>query len=154
MSYTIPQMAAYVDGEGSFGIGKSEDNYAVYAQVVNTFLPVLQHFQATFGGKISISKKYKEYYKQGYQWQLHGSFVIPYLEALIPHLWEKKPQAELLLEYCFKFSSNPRTRGRWKHERLEQEWYYNRLRELKQEQTTVEETSRPEEPAIQLRLVI
>jgi len=146
----LAYMAGFADGEGCFSVVKWSAGYSARFTVANTYLPTLEQFRKAFGGKIYLAHNHG---KQGYDWILQGPLLPFCLQSLLPYLREKKPQAELLLEFYEKFGKQIGSRRRGKYEKIEQEWYYSRLRDLKQVQSEVEESSPIEVPATQLRLL-
>jgi len=65
--------------------------------VNNTYPDVLKELQATFGGTIGALKTRSEAHRTCFQWRVSGEKARDAIRQLIPHLTEKKPQAQLLL---------------------------------------------------------
>jgi len=110
----IIYLAAIIDGEGSIGIerlspckvkrkGKEEWQrkkyyYTPRVCVINTYLPLIKWIQAEFGGSIT-NKKSGVGHKKCYRWHIFGENLENLLYELIDILFEKKAQAQVLLDY-------------------------------------------------------
>lgn len=90
--------AGFLDGEGSF----MTKNGVRRASCGNTYLPVLMELKAKYGGAIYDVHRYKpQGTKPQWLWVITAAYeLIPMLEALIPHLLEKRTRAEELLAAC------------------------------------------------------
>lgn len=62
--------------------------------MTNAFPYTLHQLALCFGGTVSSRKPDRRTY---YQWRLYGEAAIDLVKKLKPFLWEKLPQAELLL---------------------------------------------------------
>ncbi len=101
----LSYFAGIIDGEGSIGIehlkpayGRKKSYYVCRLCVINTekdLMILLVHF---FGGTYDARKKI-EGRKTCYRWHIFGKNLENALKELLPHLFIKKPQARLLLEY-------------------------------------------------------
>src|SRR4051812_46429745 len=88
--------AGYLDGEGCFTVG---DDWKIFVTCTNTCRAAISWLQETFGGAVSgPSKVRKPNWRPTYQWKVSSRQASVVVEALLPHLKEKKPQADLLLK--------------------------------------------------------
>jgi hypothetical protein len=103
---SIEYIAGFLDGEGSFQCYHypSHPKNTVHRQIVctNTYLPVLQGIQERLGGRIYNDTSYNTLGKKPrYTWKVGNvADLTRILEELIPHLMEKRGQAEELLASC------------------------------------------------------
>ena len=86
----LAYVAGYLDGEGSFMYDNSPT-----VSVTNTFPYTLRKLCEMYGGRVDEreSKTGRLYY----QWRLYGDPAIDFIREVRPHLWEKLPQADLVL---------------------------------------------------------
>lgn len=68
-------------------------------RVVNTYRPILERFQRTFGGVVDCHHKGDEKTRLTWEWRCYGDTAAGALAALLPLLTEKAPQAYLGLHY-------------------------------------------------------
>ncbi len=95
--------AGFLDGEGSFQlyVGRTSRSNQRSVQAHNTYLPVLIALRDTWGGNVyEVQHKNSPLAKKPlWKWIVGDApTMIPLLEAIIPHLQEKRQQAETLLE--------------------------------------------------------
>lgn len=90
----IEYLAGFFDGEGCVAYYGSPR-----VSMSNTYLPILKEFQERWGGSICEQKRKKEeaHYKPKWIWQLSGDNAVACARDLIPHLYEKRSQARLML---------------------------------------------------------
>jgi len=107
-------LAAIIDGEGSIGVelsspctikrnGKEvwqrkKNYYICRVAVINTNTGLLDWIKENFKGSISTHNKGAANRKPCYRWQLFGKDQKAFLEKIIPFLFIKKKQAELVLK--------------------------------------------------------
>ena len=89
-------IAGFLDGEGSFSA--SERN-GVTVSASNTFPWVLHALQQEFGGYVRVSQVTNGMVRTAFQWRVHGQAALDCCSALAPYLFEKRPQALLVLEW-------------------------------------------------------
>jgi hypothetical protein len=87
-------LAGYLDGEGCFTASAS----GVRVSVSNCFPWTLQALREEFGGSV-YRKSTKSRCRAAYQWDAHGDNAIDCIQAVLPYLIEKGPQAALVLDY-------------------------------------------------------
>lgn len=90
----IGYAAGFFDGEGCISISK---NGAVDIRVTNTAKNVLVKLQSLFGG--SITNRTQKANKTQYAYSFYGENAIEFIKLIKPHLIDKLPQAEAVLEY-------------------------------------------------------
>ena len=88
----LAYISGYLDGDGCFRV----NNGSPEVSATNAFPYTLRQLQAMFGGGISVEKA-KDRCRTIYKWRLYGDPAIDLVHALRPYLWEKLPQAELLI---------------------------------------------------------
>ncbi len=103
----LAYMAGLFDGEGCVQIAKS-GHYSLACQVsmANEFMP--SWFRFSFGGSVHLRPRIGENWKDQWVWTIHGPKAARFLEAILPYLILKKPQAEIGL----KFQAGMGLRGR------------------------------------------
>lgn len=89
-------MAGYLDGEGCFA---ASPRSGIRVSVSNCFPYVLRALQQEFGGTVRLSCATTPTQRAQYQWQVSGSNAVGCIQAVIPYLIEKGPQAALVLDY-------------------------------------------------------
>jgi len=65
--------------------------------VTNTFPYTLHQLRKSFGGTVRLHTEKEVGRRTYYQWRIYGDAAIDFVKLLLPHLWEKRLQAELLL---------------------------------------------------------
>jgi len=101
-------IAGFVDGEGCLSLCRVNandpnrtTNYVIRLRVSNTFPGIIDWIALKVGfGSVRSTKKYKDHYKQPYEWYLTGRRATVLLKQLYPYLKVKKLQAEVLFEYA------------------------------------------------------
>lgn len=95
-------LAGFFDGEGYIGIERQSNRkgmrnpwYRVIISISLTNENVLQLFQETFGGSISVRTTQIGNHQRSWIWRLWSSKAIVCLRVLYPYLIIKKAQAEL-----------------------------------------------------------
>jgi hypothetical protein len=91
----LAYLAGFFDGEGSIGITGG----SLSVRVVNTYRPILERFQALFGGTIRMHRKGDDKARLTWCWVCYGETAASALKALLPLLVEKGSQAYLGLHY-------------------------------------------------------
>lgn len=84
-------LAGFFDGEGSVGITGG----SLCVRVVNSYRPVLERFQRTFGGSIGVHRAGDAKSRLTWVWRIYGADAESALRHLLPHLHEKRAQAYL-----------------------------------------------------------
>jgi len=100
----LAYLAGYLDGEGCFRVA----NTAIVS-VSNTYPWTLVILQQYFGGHIRLHTRANKVHRTCYEWAVCGSKARSCITTLIPYLWEKREQAELILE-IFKYPNKSRRR--------------------------------------------
>lgn len=135
----LARIAAFIDGEGYVGIGKTRDNrypsprYILIVSVSNTDTRLMDYL-LQFSGAISHSNKpsKEDNRKQCYQWKNEQKEAVFVLKLVLEYLLLKRKQAELGIEfYETCFDGYEHMGGILSPAILNQrESYYNRLKEL------------------------
>ena len=129
--------AGFIDGEGTISMYTKahkpyRPGYSIRLSVVNTYLPSLERLQVMFGGSIqplhSEERSYGENWKPSFFWSCGAKATEAALTQLLPHLFVKRPQAELALEARSLVGSKGEERSEKKIEQLEST--LQRFREL------------------------
>lgn len=108
MEKTLSYIAGVVDGEGCLMVGKYKRSgnkglaYRGYFMIANTYVPLLTHIKSIMGGKIIEQGKNNGCYTLTFT----TSEIRKWLPQLIGFLIVKKKQAEVLLDFLEKQSSN------------------------------------------------
>lgn len=97
-------IAGIIDGEGCLGIGKASPGGSYYGPSVrvNNTSRIMVGLLSSVTHLGSIRKLQKKpQHKQVYQWDISAySDVYLFLSRIIKYMAIRRPQAELLLEYC------------------------------------------------------
>ncbi len=87
----LAYVAGYIDGEGSFLFSTTPT-----VSISNTFPYVLRKLHEVHGGTVENRRATKNC-RSYYQWRIYGDDAIEMIRLIYPYLWEKLPQADLLL---------------------------------------------------------
>lgn len=88
----LQYVAGYLDGEGSFLYGSSPE-----VAVTNCFPYTLYKLQESFGGTVLKREPHPVSNRTIYQWRVYGDHAVDLIKQVRPYLWEKLPQADLVL---------------------------------------------------------
>ncbi len=128
----IGYLSGFFDGEGYVGLSKSENGYyKLYVSISNCNFNILKMYEAKFGGKICLSQKQKEYYKDKYQWYIINNNTLSFLKTIRNYTIVKKSQIDTTIE--FQEWHNLIGSIKTSDQKQKVERYYNILRELKKE---------------------
>ena len=103
----LAYIAGLVDGEGYIGIkkraatrGYRSARHTLTVEVVNTYRPIIQWMQSSFGGSISTKKMSEGANKPAYVWNAGGhQAALKLLQILRPWMRIKATQVWLGLEF-------------------------------------------------------
>jgi LAGLIDADG endonuclease len=101
----LAYLAGFIDGEGSISIfsssskskGKIYPRLRLILSAYNTNEAVLQWIKSRFGGTVIRVKRSRRQHKQCYAWNTGWQNASSVLQAAMPFLRVKKPQAELFI---------------------------------------------------------
>jgi len=137
----IPKMSNYIeigyltgfyDGEGYVGVSKGKrDSYSLHVEIANTNFDMLKLYETKFGGKIRLIKKEEEHYKVKYHWDITNNKALSFLKYIQPFTIVKRQQIDLAIE--FQEWHNQIKIIRTPEQKKKAEWYYNTLKDMKQE---------------------
>lgn len=115
----LAYIAGLFDGEGCIGIylnqskrtvgGRKLSHYRLACVVALTDEFLIHLLQMHFGGEFYTCKKRKDTYRIAYRWSVYSKRALAFLEAVLPYLRIKKPQAEIAIE----FQKTMRHRGKY-----------------------------------------
>tara|TARA_B100000575_G_C23085638_1_gene625658 strand:+ start:266 stop:760 length:495 start_codon:yes stop_codon:yes gene_type:complete len=100
----LAYIGGYLDGEGCF----RAINTAIVS-VANTYPYTLMGLQRLFGGTIRCSGRSNSKRRTCYEWFVCGEGARNCIKLVMPYLWEKREQAELLLE-IYRYPAKSRRR--------------------------------------------
>lgn len=131
---SLEYVAGYFDGEGYIGVHKATNkngsiSYGTVVTVTNSYLPMITELQQQFGGRV-WTRVATEKHRTTFVWEITGKYARAFLATLLPHLNEKKPQAELALSLPHKHSQG-KGRAFTPEYRQQQEDIYLEIRRLK-----------------------
>lgn len=95
--------AGIIDGEGCIrlrrvlGKGRKKPYFGVSVEVSNTNEWLTKWLQFNFGGGVFKKKPYKLNARDAWTWRVVTKEAATFLEAVLPYLKLKRPQAELAL---------------------------------------------------------
>lgn len=102
----IKYLAGFIDGEGCIGITRTKNGlvggnyrYFPYLGINHTNYEILCRIKMMYPIGRKIAKVKRDTGKPIYSLRIDGNELVNVLEDLIPHLIEKKKQAELVLEF-------------------------------------------------------
>jgi len=128
----IGYLAGFYDGEGYVGISKGKrDSYSLSVEIANTNFDMLKIYETKFGGKIRLIKKEEEHYKEKYHWDITNHNALPFLKYIQPFTIVKRQQIDLAIE--FQEWHNQVKIIKTPEQKKKAEWYYNTLKDMKQE---------------------
>ena len=129
-SDTLSYFAGFMDGEGTFYIGKPP-KYPIRVSCSNTYKPVLEEMQKYFGGTLRSDKKMKSHHQQCYTWVVASQEAVSFILAILPFLREKRGVALA----CVFMQQTKTIRGRkpTEEESKVRENIYERYREIRAE---------------------
>ena len=115
----LPYLAGFFDGEGCIHAfirhpdmrRSATISHRVRIEVANLHKPILEEFCSLFGGRVTTRKRY-DGGRTMWTWYVQGQQAIPFLEAMLPHLWLKREQAECALELQRRVSAGTHRGGR------------------------------------------
>jgi hypothetical protein len=87
--------AGYIDGEGCFQL--VGDDTSAQLEIGNTYFWALAGMQRNWGGTLQ-KRKAQVRCKTFWYWRICGDALRAMIAAILPHLLEKRVQAELLME--------------------------------------------------------
>ena|SRR3990167_89212 len=96
-------LAGFMDGEGSIILYRRRDtaNVSLRVNIANTNLPAIERIRdMAKAGAISITKRHSNLHKTGYLWQINSDTAVSFLEQILPHLYIKKSQAQLAIDFA------------------------------------------------------
>lgn len=107
MDSQLAYIAGVIDGEGTLCIGKYNAGnknlcYRPYLAIANTYVPMLEYIKSIIGGKIVEQGKGRGCYSLN----LTADKIRRWLPEIFNYLIVKKDQAEVLLDFLDKKSSN------------------------------------------------
>lgn len=150
------RLAAYIDADGTIGIGKAKketrkaqrtDTYFLRVNVTNTNEDLMEWLLKTFGGGKSHHKgdKRNPNAKRWFDWHIHGMNAIKILRKIEPYLIIKHKNVGVAFEFyerCTKKSRPGRRTPKWLVDRGEM--YYQQMKALnKTGVNNVEHTHNP-----------
>ena len=101
-------IAGIVDGEGTIGIKRQSNgkSYNGYICVVNTCKELLINLLDRYdrGSVSDCTSRLQMGNRVCWRWEVAGSHVVVVLKELLPFLFIKKEQAELVIDYYEKLS--------------------------------------------------
>lgn len=68
-------------------------------RVVNTYRPILDRFQAAWGGAVAVHRRGDSNTRLCWEWRAYGDNAEAFLADILPLLREKAPQAYLGLHF-------------------------------------------------------
>lgn len=130
-------MAGFFDGEGCIQIvrQRSSGHYSwthrLLVALTNTYQPIVEAYHKKYGGVLG-SRVVPTGRKRVYYWHASGRRAEAFLKDVVGLLQEKRPQAELGLEFLRTKKITPAGRGRVPSDELERrDAYYWKLRGMK-----------------------
>lgn len=89
----LAYLAGYMDADGCIRSDKGHPQITV----TSCFPGILKVYQQWFGGSIYSAKPRNPKARPGWRWQATGDTGMQVVQALLPYLLEKRPQAEILI---------------------------------------------------------
>lgn len=118
----IALLAGLIEGEGSIYIGNFSCNpitnlpyYQTNLQITNTDKIMIDWLENTFGGL--VNKRTKKQHaansrKQCYMWTATGERLTHLCELILPYMFGKKRQVEIMLEMRATYTKNGAQKGK------------------------------------------
>lgn len=100
-SIVLAYTAGFLDAEGCFKYIKGGKNSGgcIGISVTNTYRPALERLANAFGGNIRLLLESTEVTKRTYSWEICSKKAADVCLQILPYLKEKRPQAQLLLDF-------------------------------------------------------
>jgi len=122
----IAYLAGLFDGEGTITVTLHKDrrtkkgyNLATTVSICNTCREVIELFDRLIKGKV-VTVPPKGNCRTIYRVEYRNKWdIIKFLKTLLPYLWLKRREAELMIRFCESRVAHPR--GRWTGEYTSQE---------------------------------
>lgn len=133
-SMAIGYISGFFDGEGYIGIEKlKRDAFQLLVENTNSNLDILKLYEKYFGGKIrdKSSKNPKEHYKKMFGWHISNHDSLTFLKTIERYTIVKRKQIHYAIEFQEWHDSIRIIRTA--EQKKKAEWYYQKLRELKEE---------------------
>lgn len=139
----IRYLAGFVDGEGCIGITRTKNGlagnnyrYFPYLAINNTNYEILQRIKTMYPKGRKIAEVRNHTGKPIFSLRIDGNELVNILQDLIPHLIEKKKQAELVLDFKKSLRKKEETKKRITPEENELRYkYYISAKMLKKNPT-------------------
>ena len=96
----LAYIAGIIDGEGCIRITIDGSHYRhsrMYISVASTDQWLIQYLRMAFDGH--IYSKHLEHRKASWEWVLGGESALIFLQAILPYLYLKRPQAEIAIQF-------------------------------------------------------
>jgi len=107
----LSYLAGIVDGEGYVGIGTTNGEYfSPVVTISNSSRELLEYLQLFAGGRIYHNAKATSRMKSSYHLTWGGAAAVEFCSLLLPYLFLKKPQAEIVAAFskCKRNGKNGR----------------------------------------------
>jgi len=118
--------AGLIDGEGCITIAhRKMKSFSARIDVGMSAkgMPCLEKLKVYFGGHIRRTREKSEQWEEAFAWALFGKAATPFLEAILPHLELKKPQAMYAISLQKMIAALPQARqgaAAWTQEAVEE----------------------------------
>lgn len=96
-------LAGFLDAEGNFTVAGT----SALVRVTSTHRPTLEAIAAKWGGSVGVHSEHSDRCRRCFVWRAYGETALAVLEAVLPHLVEKRMQALVLREWSTTGSSDP-----------------------------------------------
>mgnify|MGYP003141210300 CR=1 FL=1 len=100
----LAYIGGYLDGEGCFRAINTPT-----ISVSNTYPYTLLWLQRLFGGRVRCRDKSQKAVRTCYEWAVYGEAARICIKMVLPFLWEKREQAQLLLD-IYRYPAQSRRR--------------------------------------------
>lgn len=106
----IAQLATFIDCEGNIAIhinkckaahAMKSDQFSLRLNVANTYYPVIQYLQQTFGGGIQFQDRTAKnpQWRPHYRWWVNATSAMILLELCLPYFHIKREEAEVAIGF-------------------------------------------------------
>lgn len=93
--------AGHFDGEGTIGMRSNGKSFKLAIAVTNGYKPVLEKYQACFGGSVYQSRNGTN--KTLWFWRLTGYYAcLNFMDCVLPFVMEKREQLQVARDFAVK----------------------------------------------------
>ena len=99
----LAYIVGIIDGEGCIGIAHRKTKHHGVYYSANVSVAMVEEYierwlQMSFGGSVCIQRARKKTHRDCYRWYITSKQAVDFLQAILPYLKIKRPQAEIAIK--------------------------------------------------------